>query len=88
MSAELKKLLENEAELNEWIKLSFYDEASKDGKIDQIGLITTLGKLDWGNKKPTDEDVQKYFKGLGKDKITYDEFHAYLKQVFESLRNA
>ena len=88
MSAELKKLLQNEAELNEWLKIYFCEESSKGGLMDELGLISTLGKLDLGNKKPTDDDVKNYFKGLGKSKINYDEFHAYLKKIIESAVNA
>ena len=88
MSAEFKKLLQNEAELNEWTRIYFSEEASKDGLMDQFGLISTLGKLDLGNKKPTDDDVKSYFKGLGKTKINYDEFHAYLKKLIQSVVNA
>ncbi len=87
MSADLKKLLQNEKELDEFITVSFFDEASKDGLMDLIGLKATLGKLDLGDKKPTDEDVENYFKGLGKTKINADEFHAYLKKVIKSLAN-
>lgn len=81
MSADLKKLLNNEKEFADWASGPFYDEASKDGLLDQIGLNAALGKLDLGDKKPTEEDVQKYLKELGKNKVNYNEYCAYLKKI-------
>ena len=40
-----------------------------------------MSKLDLNGKNPTEKEIEEFFKSLGKDKVTFEEFYPYSKKA-------
>ena len=78
---EARKMLAKDKEFSEWIKFGFENEGPKDGKLDAKGVFSLMSKLDLNGKNPTEKEIEDFFKSLGKDKVTFEEFYPYSKKA-------